>query len=171
MKSIYSIDSDGYITEIKDVLESVLVFNGKKLITLTNKQCRLSYRNSIFKKRFNFVIVSATFKLKQGNAEEIKASSQKIIDLRVKNHPLNYPSAGSVFKRHKKLITSKTIDELGLKGYTVGGAQISVKHAGFIINAGNATFEDVLSVIGHIKKEVYKQKKAKLKLEVRILGD
>ena len=125
----------------------------------------------MFKKHSKFVIISAKLRLIKGDKEKIKIASRDNLDKRTESHPLNYPSAGSVFKRHENLIASKAIDELGLKGYRIGGAEVSDKHAGFIINKNNATFNDVLQLIKYIQKRVYKKHKIKLKLEVKILGD
>ncbi len=164
-------NAGAYGGQISDCLVSAKVFNGKRVITLTNKQIKYGYRKSIFGRRSNFVVISAKFQFKKAFKKDIKQKFEEITEKRRNNHPLNFPSAGSVFKRHKKLITSKTIDELKLKGYSVGGAKISEKHAGFIVNTGGASFEDVMSVITHVKKEIRKRKKVKLKLEVKILGD
>jgi UDP-N-acetylmuramate dehydrogenase len=164
-------NAGAYGGQMSDVVESVKFFNGKKIVELENKKLMFAYRSSLFKKHTKFVIISAKLKLKQGEKEHIKQNSQANLDKRKANHPLNYPSAGSVFKRHKKLIASKTIDELGLKGYRIGGAEISTKHAGFIVNKNNASYSDVIKLVKYIQKKVYKKHKTKLKLEVKILGD
>ena len=147
-------NAGAYGGQISDVVESVKFFNGKKIVELKRDELNFKYRSSLFKKHQKFVIISAKLKLKTGQKEEIKLNSQSNLEKRKINHPLNYPSAGSVFKRHKKLIASKTIDELGLKGYKVGGAEVSTKHAGFIINKNNATYSDVIKLIKYIQKKV-----------------
>ena len=114
------------------------------------------YRESIYK-HSNFIILSAVFELQKGNSEEIGAMMNDFMNRRVTKQPLEYPSAGSVFKRYPGRFTGQMIEEAGLKGYTIGGAQVSEKHAGFIINRGNATASDVLALVEHIKKVILEQ--------------
>ena len=90
---------------------------------------------------------------------------------RIEKQPLEYPSAGSTFKRGENYVTAKLIDEAGLKGYSIGGAQISEKHAGFIINKGNATATDILQLIEYVEKQIYDKFKEKIRLEIEIIGD
>lgn len=111
------------------------------------------YRESIYKHN-NFIILSAAFELQKGNSEEISAQMNDYMNRRITKQPLDYPSAGSVFKRYPGRFTGQMIEEAGLKGYTIGGAQVSEKHAGFIINRGGATAADVLALIEHIKKVI-----------------
>lgn len=108
------------------------------------------YRESIYK-HSDFIILSAVFELQQGNTEEIGAMMNDYMNRRITKQPLDYPSAGSVFKRYPGRFTGQMIEEAGLKGYAIGGAQVSEKHAGFIINRGGATAHDVLALVGHIK--------------------
>ena len=108
------------------------------------------YRESIYKHN-NYVILSAVFELQPGNTTEISAQMNDYMNRRITKQPLEYPSAGSVFKRYPGRYTGQMIEEAGLKGYAIGGAQVSEKHAGFIINRGNATAADVLALIEHIK--------------------
>ncbi len=108
------------------------------------------YRESIYK-HSDFIILSAVFELQQGNIEEIGAMMNDYMNRRITKQPLDYPSAGSVFKRYPGRFTGQMIEEAGLKGYAIGGAQVSEKHAGFIINRGGATAHDVLALVGHIK--------------------
>ncbi|MDD4211179.1 MAG: UDP-N-acetylmuramate dehydrogenase [Clostridia bacterium] len=164
-------NAGAYGGQMSDCVKSVKFYNGKKVIELSNNKLKYAYRNSLFKHHKHYVIISATLALKEGVKEDIKALAEQNFKKRKDNHPLNYPSAGSVFKRHKKLIASKAIDELNLKGYKIGGAEVSQKHAGFIINKGNATSRDVLQLVKYIKKCVYKKHRVKLQLEVKILGD
>ena len=123
------------------------------------------YRESIYK-HTNRLILSAEFALKEGNREEIAAKMADFMNRRVTKQPLEYPSAGSVFKRHPGRYTGQMIDESGLKGYTVGGAQVSEKHAGFIINRGGAAAQDVLDLIAHIKKVILANYGCELECEV-----
>ena len=90
---------------------------------------------------------------------------------RIEKQPIEYPSAGSTFKRGENYITAKLIDDAGLKGYTIGGAQVSEKHAGFVINKGNATAKDIIELIEYIKEKVYETSKEKINLEIEIIGE
>lgn len=114
------------------------------------------YRESIYK-HSNFIILSAVFELSAGNTEEIAALMNDYMNRRITKQPLDFPSAGSVFKRYPGRFTGQMIEEAGLKGYTIGGAQVSEKHAGFIINCGDATAADVLALVEHIKKVILEQ--------------
>lgn len=123
------------------------------------------YRDSIYRHN-NCIILSASFGLQTGNPSEINAQMTEYMNRRVEKQPLEYPSAGSVFKRYPGRFTGQMIDECGLKGYSIGGAQVSEKHAGFIINKGNATCSDVLALIEHIQSEVYKKFGCRIECEV-----
>lgn len=123
------------------------------------------YRESVYK-HTNRLILSAVFALRQGNRDEIAALMADYMNRRVTKQPLEYPSAGSVFKRYPGRYTGQMIDESGLKGYSVGGAQVSEKHAGFIINKGGATAKDVLDLIEHIKKVILENYGCELECEV-----
>ena len=107
--------------------------------------------------------------LKYGDKDKIKSKMEEYAMWRKENQPLNYPNVGSIFKRGDDFVTAKLIDECGLKGYTIGDAQISTKHAGFIINKGNATSEDVLELIEYIKKEVLKKFGKSIELEIEVI--
>lgn len=123
------------------------------------------YRESVYK-HTNRLILSAKFALTEGNREEIAALMADYMNRRVTKQPLEYPSAGSVFKRYPGRYTGQMIDESGLKGYTIGGAQVSEKHAGFIINKGGATAKDVLDLIAYIKKVIFDNYGCELECEV-----
>lgn len=123
------------------------------------------YRESVYK-HTNRIILSATFELQNGNKEEITAAMNDYMHRRIDKQPLEYPSAGSVFKRYPGRYTGQMIEECGLKGYAIGGAMISEKHAGFIINKGGATAEDVLSLIEYIKKCVFEKFSCRIECEV-----
>ncbi len=114
------------------------------------------YRESIYKHN-NAIILAASFDLTPGNPEEIGTQMNDFMNRRITKQPLDYPSAGSVFKRYPGRFTGQMIEEAGLKGYTIGGAQVSEKHAGFIINRGNATAKDVLDLVEYIKKVILDQ--------------
>ena len=106
-----------------------------------------------------------------GKEEEIKNQMEEYAKSRREKQPIEYPSAGSTFKRGEDFITAKLIDECGLKGYTIGGAQVSEKHAGFIINKNNATAEDVINLIKHVTEIVYEKTGKKINLEIEIIGE
>lgn len=126
-----------------------------------------SYRHSVFAEHPEYVILSTLIELKEGDAEEIFAAMSKNINARKEKQPLEYPNAGSTFKRPAgNLFAGKLIEDSGLKGYTVGGAQVSEKHAGFTVNRGGATCRDVLAVIEHTKKTVLEKFGVELECEV-----
>lgn len=133
--------------------------------TIPLSEHNFGYRESIYK-HTNRLILSADFTLTEGNREEIAAMMADYMNRRVTKQPLEYPSAGSVFKRYPGHYTGQMIDESGLKGYTIGGAQVSEKHAGFIINRGGAAARDVLDLIAHIKKVILENYGCELECEV-----
>lgn len=140
-----------------------------EIIELNNAEQKFEYRNSIFSNK-RYVILETNLKLKKGNYEEIKNKMDEFLKSRREKQP-NLPSAGSTFKRGDNYITAKLIDECGLKGYTIGGAKVSEKHAGFIVNTGEATAQNILDLIEHIKKVVYEKTGKLIKLEIEVLGD
>lgn len=157
--------------EIKDILIDATAIDYKgNIIKFTNKDIQFEYRNSIFSKE-KYIIIEAQIKLTKGNKEEIQEKMKNFAEWRKEKQPLEYPNAGSTFKRGEAFITAALIDQCGLKGYTIGEAQISPKHAGFIVNTGNAKAEDVLKLIEIIKKEVYKKFGHEIKLEIEVIGD
>ncbi len=157
--------------EIKDVLISATAINYQGNIRKFEKQeMEFEYRNSIFS-REKYIILEAELQLKKGNKEEISSKMQEYATWRKEKQPLEYPNAGSTFKRGEDFITAALIDQCGLKGYTVGGAQISTKHAGFIINTGNANAKDVLDLVEITKKQVFKKFGKEIKLEIEVIGE
>lgn len=153
------------------VVHKVKVFDGKKVRWLKNSQLNFSYRHSIFSERKEMVILQVCLKLKNGVKELIYNKHKEIMKKRKQSHPYDMPSAGSVFKRNEKYIVSKVIDELGLKGYEVGGAQVSTKHAGFIVNKGDATCKDVLYLVKYIQEKVNEGYGFMPELEIELIGD
>lgn len=121
--------------------------------TLASDEHNFGYRDSVYK-HTNRIILSASFELREGDKNEITEMMNDFMNRRVSKQPLEYPSAGSVFKRYPGRFTAQMIDEAGLKGYKIGGAQVSEKHAGFIINIGDATAKDVKDLISHIQKTI-----------------
>jgi len=163
-------NAGAYGGEIKDVLESATVINAdlEKQI-FTPEDLDLSYRHSILMEKGGFV-TDVTIKLAQGNKDEIKGRIEEIRNQRVSKQPLNYPSAGSTFKRPEGYFAGKLIDDAGLRGYSVGGAQVSEKHCGFVINKDNATASDVLKLMHNVDDIVYNKFGVHLTPEVRIIG-
>lgn len=164
-------NAGAYGGEIKDCLKSVTVYNGKRVKKIKAKKLGFGYRKSIFKRKTNYVILEVSLNLNFGNTYLIKERLTKCLTKRKTLQPYELPNAGSIFKRHKKLVTSRAIDELGLKGYQIGKAQISTKHSGFIVNLGGASYSDVFEIIEYIKKEIYIHYKVKLRLEIQTIGE
>ena len=158
-------------TDIDDieVVEVVEKADEPEIINLTNEEQKFTYRDSIFSGK-RYVILETTLKLKYGDRDEIKKKMDEYAISRKEKQP-NLPSAGSTFKRGENFITAKLIDECGLKGYKIGGAMVSDKHAGFIVNTGDATAQDVLDLIQHVKDVVYENTGKLIKLEIEILGE
>jgi len=129
----------------------------------------LGYRTSVFKQNNN-IITSVTLRLKKGETSEIKAKMNDFMDRRKSKQPLEYPSAGSTFKRPEGYFAGALIEENGLKGFSVGGAMVSEKHAGFVINYDNATTDDILKLINHIQNVVLKNNGVTLETEVIFVG-
>ncbi len=156
--------------EMKDIVKKVtcMDYDGNEKI-FSNQDMKFEYRRSILKEE-KYIVTEVEIELEKGNSEEIKAKMDEYAKFRKEKQPLEYPSAGSTFKRGEDFITAKLIDEAGLKGYSVGDAQVSDKHAGFVINKGNATAKDVLELVNKVKEEVYKKFQKKIELEVEIIG-
>ena len=157
--------------EMKDIVETTTYMDYQgNITTISNNEQQFEYRNSIFSSK-RWIILSTTLKLKYGNKDEISNKMQEYANFRKEKQPINYPSAGSTFKRGEDFITAKLIDECGLKGYNVGDAKVSTLHAGFIINTGNATAKDVLKLVDYITKQVYNKFNKKIKLEIEVIGE
>lgn len=158
-----------YGWEIAENLVSISVFDGKEFLSLSPTEAEFGYRSSLFKKEKSLIILSATFKLVEGDKEDIQMLMLDTMRKRYEKQPLEYPSAGSVFKRPKPdFYVGTAIESLGLKGYMMGGAQVSEKHAGFIINKNNATASDVLKLIDYIKIKVRESYNVELETEIEI---
>ena len=139
------------------------------LFMVRGDECEFSYRHSVFMENKNLVVLFATFELKEGNPDEIKAKMDEYKAKRIASQPLEYPSAGSTFKRPLGHFAGKLIEDCGLKGYTVGGAQVSEKHAGFVINKGGATAEDIRNLVAHIQKTVKEKFDVSLECEIEFV--
>lgn len=157
--------------ELKDILKKVTAmdYNGN-IHEFTNEECQFSYRNSRFQKE-KYIILQATLELEKGNSTEIKEKMDEYMQFRKEKQPIEYPNAGSTFKRGEDFVTAKLIDEAGLKGYKVGGAQVSKKHAGFIVNVDNATAKDVIELTDYIKEKIEEKFGKKINLEIQIIGE
>lgn len=156
--------------EMKDIVDAVTYYNceNDEIETIKKEECNFEYRNSKFKNS-NVIIIKAILKLQKANSIEIKQKMDEYKQFRIEKQPIEYPSAGSTFKRGADFITAKLIDEAGLKGYTIGGAQVSEKHAGFIINKNNATATDIINLIEEVQKIVYEKFNKKIELEIKII--
>lgn len=157
--------------EIKDILKSVIVldFDGN-IKTMENNELQFQYRNSILSKE-KLIVLEATFSLQKGVKEEIQNKINEYQNWRKEKQPLEFPNAGSTFKRGDGFITAQLIDQCGLKGYNIGGAEVSTKHAGFIVNKGNATAKDVIELTNYIKEKVYEKFQKNIELEIEVLGE
>ena len=164
-------NAGAYNGEIADVIEcaQVLTEDGE-VKTYTKDELELGYRTSRVMKE-KAIVLEATFALNYGEYEKIKARVDDLTEKRESKQPLEYPSAGSTFKRPEGHFAGKLIQDAGLKGYSIGGAAVSEKHSGFVINKGGATAKDVLDLISHIQCEVKKQFGVDLHPEVRIIGE
>ena len=164
-------NAGAYGGEMKDIVKDVTVLNEKgEISVLTNEECEFSYRHSRFTDSKE-IVIKVTLELPLGDEAEIKAKMDEYAQSRREKQPLNLPSAGSTFKRGSDFITAKLIDECGLKGYTSGDAQVSTLHAGFVVNLGNATAQDVLNVVNHVKQVVLEKTGKQIELEVELLGE
>lgn len=163
-------NAGAYGGELRDVIKSVTYIDSfGDIKTAEGDELDFSYRHSMFSEK-DYVILSATMELKKGNPDEIRAEMNELNKRRCDKQPLEFPSAGSTFKRPEGHFAGKLIQDAGLMGYSIGGAQVSEKHAGFVINTGNATAEDVLNLIEHIKKTVFEKFQVVLEPEVKITG-
>ena len=162
-------NAGAYGGEMKDVLvECRHIDLDGDLGSLKGDELGLAYRTSAYE-RNGFIITTLIMKLKKGDKAEIKAKMQELLQRRKDKQPLEFPSAGSTFKRPVGFFAGGLIEECGLKGYSVGGAQVSEKHAGFIINKGGATAQDVLDLIKYVQDRVYEEKGVHLEPEVRLI--
>lgn len=165
-------NAGAYGGEMKDVLVSCGHVDGEGLAgEFSGKELELSYRHSAYHRAENSdkIITSLTLVLEKGDETQITAKMEDFMGRRKDKQPLEYPSAGSTFKRPEGYFAGALIEECGLKGKSVGGAQVSVKHAGFVINTGNATCRDVLGLVEHIKETVLREKGVQLQCEIKMI--
>ena len=156
-----------YGGEIKDVLEESVAFDpaSGEVFPIPLADHAYGYRDSVYK-HTDRIVLAASFRLAAGDREEIAAKMNEIAGRRVAKQPLEYPSAGSVFKRPEGHFVGQMVEESGLKGCRIGGAEVSVKHAGFIVNRGGATSRDVLALVDHIREVVRKNYAVELECEI-----
>ena len=164
-------NAGAYGGEIKDVFVSCeVLYPDGQIKTLSAKEMAFSYRHSAIQKQ-HCIVLSATFDLQVGNYDKKKAKMDELTHLRASKQPLEYPSCGSVFKRPVGHYTGPLIEQAGLKGMTIGGAQVSEKHAGFIVNINHATATDYVNLIQYIQKVIKEKFDVTLETEVRIIGE
>ena len=163
-------NAGAYGGEMKDITRQVQVLTPDgDIIRLDNSAMKFGYRTSAIKGK-SFVVLSALLDLKKGNKEEISAQMQDLALRRKEKQPLEYPSAGSTFKRPEGYFAGKLIEDSGLRGFSVGDAAVSEKHCGFVINKGNATSTDIYELIKRVQDKVYEDAGVKLEPEVIMLG-
>ena len=165
-------NAGAYGGEMKDIVKSVKMLDMEtmEIVTKSVDEMEFSYRTSIVKKH-PYLVLEVVMKLSKGEATLIKARMDELKEQRTEKQPLEYPSAGSTFKRPEGYFAGKLIQDSGLKGYKIGGAQVSEKHSGFIINIGNATAEDVFNLIKHVQQKVLDDFGVELTPEVIMLGE
>lgn len=165
-----AMNAGAYGGEMRDVLESAEYVDADGVIsTLSGDALGLSYRHSAFSDT-DKLITSAVFRLTPGDGEAVRARMNELIEKRRASQPLDMPSAGSTFKRPKTGYAAALIDQAGLKGLSVGGAMVSTKHAGFVVNAGGATYSDVIELMREVRRRVYEFSGVLLEPEVKIIG-
>ena len=164
-------NAGAYGGEMKDVVESVVTYYlpEQKLYETPHENCGFGYRKSAFQTMAGCAIVSAVFRLEKGDRDEIAAKMKELNERRREKQPLDFPSAGSAFKRPEGYYAAKLIEECGLKGYSAGGAMVSEKHAGFVVNTGNACSHDVYDLMMHVRSTVWQMKGIELVPEIIIL--
>lgn len=161
-----AMNAGAYNHSLSEVVDSVLVLNSNyEFETMKNKDLAFGYRDSFFKNNRDYIIISVKLRLDYGNREEMLEVINNRRVRRMDTQPLNYPSAGSVFRNPEGMHAGKLIEECELKGYKVGGAMVSLKHANFIVNYDNATGKDIVELINKVKREVYNKYNIELILE------
>lgn len=164
-------NAGAYDGEMKNVLKEVTVLTKEgEVLVIPAKALELGYRTSVIPKN-GWIVLGAVLQLKKGDQEQILARMEELKEQRITKQPLDLPSAGSTFKRPEGYFAGKLIMDAGLRGFTVGGAQVSEKHCGFVVNRGNATAADVWELICEVKRRVKEMTGVELEPEVKLLGD
>ena len=165
-------NAGAYGSEMVNVVEKVgFLDEDGKLNEIDGKDAHFTYRHSMFVENPKYIVVYAIYKLQNGNKDEISKIMEENMNSRKQKQPIEYPNFGSVFKRPEGYFVGKLISDCNLKGYRIGGAEISKKHAGFIVNTGDATAQDILELIDYVKKVVFEKTGKCIKLEIEILGE
>ncbi len=159
-------NAGAYKSEIRDILDKVFVLQDNNCCWLSVDELAMSYRSSIFQKQRDWIILAAKLKLSEGNGAEIRDLMDSRRQRRLASQPLNMPSAGSIFRNPEQLPAWQCIEEVGLRGYQIGGAMVSDKHANFIVNADHASANDVIELITLIQQKVKDKYQIELKTEV-----
>lgn len=166
-----TMNAGAYDGEIKDLVVSVEALSaGGQLLRFSEQDCNFAYRHSIFQEN-NCIVLRCKLRLLPGSQDEIRKKMREFSHRRRERQPLEYPSAGSVFKRPDGIYVGPMVEKLGLKGFRIGGAEVSSKHAGFIVNIGDATAQDVLDLIAHIQAAARERFQVDLQPELRIIGE
>lgn len=164
-------NAGAYGSEMQNIVLQTTYLDMKgRIHTISKEEHKFTYRSSLFSKQ-KAIILETKLQLKAGNKAEIERQMEENKNSRIEKQPISMPSAGSTFKRGEGFITAKLIDECGLKGFTIGGAQVSEKHAGFIVNTGNATAEDVLKLVSLVKEKVREKFQVDIELEIQVVGE
>ena len=164
-------NAGAYGGEMKDVLKTVTVLTQEgEVLTLSNEELELGYRTSVIARKY-YIVLEAEIALSEGKKEEIQAVMDDLKERRITKQPLEYPSAGSTFKRPEGYFAGKLIQDAGLRGFQVGGAQVSEKHCGFVINKDHATAAEIAELIRQVSEKVEAQFGVKLEPEVKRLGE
>lgn len=163
-------NAGAYGGEMRQVVrKATVLFPEEGIQTLTNEELAFSYRHSLLTDRPDAVVLRAVFTLEAGESAAIREKMDELMARRKTSQPLEYPSAGSTFKRPEGYFAAALIDQCGLKGLTIGGAQVSEKHAGFVINRGGATCADVLALMAQVQQRVWEEKGVRLEPEVKVI--
>lgn len=166
-----TMNAGAYGGEMKDILLEVTALTEEgEVVVLKKDELELGYRTSCIKTK-NYIVLEAVMKLEKGCKDSIQARMDELKVQRVTKQPLEFPSAGSTFKRPTGYFAGKLIQDAGLAGYKVGGAEVSAKHCGFVVNSGNGTAKDIMDLIRHVQKTVWEDAHVELETEVKMLGE
>lgn len=166
-----TMNAGAYGGEMKDILLEVTALTEEgEVLVLKNEELELGYRTSCIKTK-NYIVLEAVIKLEKGCKDSIQARMDELKVQRVTKQPLEFPSAGSTFKRPTGYFAGKLIQDAGLAGFKIGGAEVSAKHCGFVVNSGNGTAKDIMDLIRHVQKTVWEKDHVELETEVKMLGE
>lgn len=161
-----AMNAGAYNSDLSEILKEIIVLTpNNEIKTMKKEELSFEYRDSFLKRNKDYIVLSATFELEEGNTEEMKELVNERKQKRISSQPLDMPNAGSVFRNPEGTYAGALIEEANLKGYNINGAEVSTKHANFIINKGGATGEDIVNLIEKIQKEIKEKNNIELKLE------